>query len=166
MNELLNFCLDQPPVDLAQTLSAEMVVASSLPSTSQREAAGAMRIDPSRVEFRKPIIGGGECRALASLLCSAEKPPISLSFETFKGSRPKSIFPRERRFSRKASEQIAFLASRRALYVFTKCCQTAGVRFWHLHYPAIFLECRSLLAITFRPTQLARLTCVSIHATT
>jgi hypothetical protein len=57
MNELLNFCLDQLPVDMAQALSPEMVVALSLPSTSQREAAGAMRIDPSRVEFRKSIFG-------------------------------------------------------------------------------------------------------------
>src|ERR1700687_6409777 len=113
-----------------------------------------MRLDPSRVESRKSILGE-ECRALSFQLCSAEQPPAHLSSGSFRGSLPKSIFARERRFSQKASWQIAFLVSRRALYVFTKCCQTAGVRFWHLHYPAIFLECRSLIAINFRPAPTA-----------
>src|SRR6266496_3363797 len=153
MNELLNFCLDQ--LDLAQAPPLATVVALSLPSASQHDAAGVMRKIFSKLSPGSRY-WGGKCLALSSLLCSAERPPIRSRFETFEGSLPQSIFARERRFSRKVSGQIAFLASLMALYVSTNCCQMDGGRSSRLPSLAISSGCRSLTDITFRPTQSAK----------
>ena len=126
---------------------------------------GAMRLDPSRVWSRKSIFGGGECRALSSQLCSAEKPPAHLGSGSFRGSLLKSISTRERRYSQRVSLQMPFMAFLRVLYAFTNYCRTDGVRFWHLRYLAISSGCRWLTGITFRPTQLAKWPCAVFHAT-
>src|ERR1700730_17105541 len=97
---------------------------------------GAIPIDPSGVNPGRRYLEGGECRARSFLLCSAEKSPMRLSFGSFRGSLPKSIFVQDRRYSRKVSAQRASLASPKALYVVTNCCRTDGVRCCRSHCPA------------------------------
>jgi hypothetical protein len=123
-----------------------------------------MRTDSSRAETGSPH-WGGECRAPSSKHCSAQPLQLRSNSENFRGSLPKSIFAQEERYFQKASSQVAFMASRRASYVFTNCCQTDGVRFLHLRYPAISSECHLLAGIVFRPTQSATLPCAGFHAT-
>jgi len=91
---------------------------------------------------------------------------MQLRSGNFSGLPPKSIFTRKRRYFRKVNRRIAFLASLRASCVITNCCQTEGVRFWHLRYPAISWECRSLTDITFRPTPSAKFPCAGSRVMT
>src|ERR1700730_12989296 len=127
---------------------------------------GAIPIDPSGVNPGRRYLEGDECRARSSLLFSAEKSPMRLSFESFRGSLPKSVFVQDRRYSRKVSVQNAFLASLRVLYVVTNCCRTDGDRCCRSHCPAISWPCRSRTGMAFRPTQSARLPCPGFHAPT
>src|SRR6202166_1286593 len=152
--------------DLGQVVSPATVVGLFSSSTSQRNAPGCDAIRSFQSLVQEVDIGGGECRALSSQLCSAEKPPAHLSSGSFRGPLLKSISTRERRYSQRVSLQMPFMAFLRVLYAFTNCCRTEGVRFWHLRYLAISSECRSLTGITFRPTQLARWPCAVFHATT
>src|SRR5450631_1099966 len=64
-------------------------------------------------------------------------------------ARPRFIFTRGRRYSRKVNRQIAFLATLRASYGSTNCCQTDSVRFWLLRCRQFPGKCRSLSGINF-----------------